>query len=76
MTKKEKQIWSEVFPLGVEIYYDGNHPTRFTREMIQRYGVSVKNGGAVCRVTLPVELFQEVCGGHWRGQLGAYDIWK
>jgi hypothetical protein len=76
MTNEELQIWKEVFPFGLEVYYDGDHPTRFADEMISRHGLRVKNGGSVCRVDLPIHLFTEVCGGPWRGQIGGYNIWE
>ena len=47
MSKKKKKLlhkWSEMFPNGRFIYYEGDNPQSFAQEMRTKFGVEVEKG--------------------------------
>jgi hypothetical protein len=73
MSNGEIKLWKEVFPHGMELYYDGKTPDQFARWMLASYGLPVKRvNGSMCRFGIPVQLFKPVVEA-WRGEIGSYN---
>jgi hypothetical protein len=68
--------WSEMFPEGRDIFYEGDHPAAFAEQMRHEFGFDpstdpgwsqwVPDVGYLCRFHCPPEHLDEVYGsGRW-----------
>lgn len=70
-TKQKETLWSELFPTGRQIFYEGNKPKAFAKEIKQRFGFDPSednpswNRKCGYSFACPAEFLDEIYGGEY-----------